>query len=53
LLVGARCAPYNELLAEVPQLKIRPGSLGKAGQIDLKKSGKNENIGGVAGGGIA
>jgi hypothetical protein len=24
LLVGARCAPYNELLAEAPQLKVRP-----------------------------
>jgi hypothetical protein len=29
-------------------LEQRPGSLGKAGQIDLKKSGKMKNIGGVA-----
>jgi hypothetical protein len=29
LLVGVRCAPYNELLADAPQLEAGPGRLGE------------------------
>jgi hypothetical protein len=32
---------------KAPQLEVRSGSLGKAGQIDIKKQGRKDNIGGI------
>jgi hypothetical protein len=44
LLVGARCAPYNEPLLDTQQLEVKPGSLGKAIFVQTSMSQPNMKI---------